>query len=103
MIVLLPRGSIVVAMVAVPLNAHVPWLIVDWTFPLPICVVPIKNVIVPVAGFPQLVPFIEAEIEVEEPNVLTAGTEGGLVVVTAGVIVMTVEAAGPAVKLASPL
>jgi hypothetical protein len=100
---LIPKGRLVGDMLALPLKVQVLWLIVDWTFELPTCVAPAKNAIVPVAGFPQLGALMVVEMKLADPNPLTAATVGVVIVVTAGVIVMTVEAVGPAVKLASPL
>jgi hypothetical protein len=100
---LIPKGTVVEEVAALPLKVHLLWSTFDWTFELPICVVPAKNETVPVAGFPQLVAPTDAEMKAGDPKVFVAGTVGALVVVTAGVIVITVEAVGPAVKLASPL
>ena len=100
---LFPSGKVELFAIAPPVSRHVFGSTTVCTGPVAICVAPEKNVTVPVAGFPQLVPPTVAESAADVPKRFMVGNGGMVTVVGGGVIVKVVEAAGPAVKLESPL
>ena len=100
----MPNGRVVVAIDPNPVNTQPAWLMEDrMTGEVPILVVPAKKSMVPVAGFPQLVPVRSELTGTEDPSRAGLWTDGLDRVVIAGVMVTAVEPAGPALKLASPL
>ena len=100
---LLPRGSVLTLTVALPVRAHINESTVLWRVAVPTCTAPEKKATVPVAGFPQLVPVTDADRTIGFPMATVVGNDPMEIAVGAGVMVITVEAAGPAMKLASPL
>ena len=99
----IPKGNVLMLRLIPPVRTQVDESTALCRFAMAIWLALEKTVIVPVAGFPQLVPARVANSWNVPPIPIVAGKAPRESVVGAGVTVRLVDAAGPAVKLASPL